>query len=164
MIRSKLTFQMLTTGIIVSQKIPLCKLPREIEHMIWGKLETYQDRIAFGLTCKHQATIFQETEPFVKFESLTGLPRKLTYLKLLIRLKSWMGYKYRLCVACLQYTTHKDLTGGNRALIEDENAVGRKTLVQGPHCTDCCIRLRNECLRGKDIHREFMKMIGKSTP
>lgn len=135
----------------------ISRLPSEIQELVWQGIEP-ADRAALALTCKGHADVFEELKNKVVVrdgKTIRRLPRpfkvdRVARLKVLVRLRSWMPAKYRLCYSCNIFVDSKRVSkmggqwGGDRKVVENGLAT-RKAILEGPCCPLCVRRESPSC-------------------
>ena len=85
----------------------LVKLPAEVKNMIFKALPTAADRACLALTCKDQASVYDELSKETNkkdYDQKVPLRTSIVHrLLLLARLKADMPAGYNLCYHCVQF-------------------------------------------------------------
>ncbi|KAJ4525005.1 hypothetical protein HRR83_000653 [Exophiala dermatitidis] len=144
------------------------KLPSELQHRIWKLLPTVADRLALALTCKETAIMFEATKSIKLADGKTFLfpkPQRTTKshrLQVLVRLRSWVPAKYRLCYRCIQYINLEDDTNngnwGGSTHIVDQGLMTEKAMRKGPRCALCVLADKLELASHKEAHKKFKQL------
>ncbi|ETI20104.1 hypothetical protein G647_08138 [Cladophialophora carrionii CBS 160.54] len=154
------------SGSIKNKDHNLVKLPVEVKNMIFKALPTTTDRACLGLTCKDQAAVYDQlkTEKNKK-DYIQHVPKRATdvhRLQMLVRLKTDMPAKYRLCYSCLKFidTTHRDNAGQWGG--SEERVSGGKTtktaMIEGPRCPLCVAAQKLETAKYKDTYKKYLAL------
>jgi hypothetical protein len=148
----------------------ISKLPGELQEMIWRRIEP-ADRAALALTCKGHAAMYQELKD-KRVERhgrmIRRLPRplrinKAARLKVLVRLRTWMPAKFRLCYSCCRYLDVKKAGkvggqwGGDKKLVENGLAT-EKAINQGPRCPLCVRHDQVNMTRHKQEWKKYVEL------
>ncbi|KAL2433923.1 hypothetical protein ABEF95_012920 [Exophiala dermatitidis] len=127
------------------------------------------DRLALALTCKETAIMFEATKSIKLADGKTFLfpkPQRTTKshrLQVLVRLRSWVPAKYRLCYRCVQYINLEDDSNngnwGGSTHIVDQGLMTEKAMRQGPRCALCVLADKLELANHKEAHKKFKQLV-----
>ncbi|OCT47971.1 hypothetical protein CLCR_04329 [Cladophialophora carrionii] len=154
------------SGTVKNKDHSLVKLPVEVKNMIFKALPTITDRACLGLTCKDQAAVYDQlkTEKNKK-DYIQHVPKRATEvhrLQMLVRLRTDMAAKYRLCYSCLKFidTTHRDNAGqwgGSEERVSGGKAT-KTAMIEGPRCPLCVAAKKLETAKYKDTYKKYLAL------
>ncbi|RVX76142.1 hypothetical protein B0A52_00499 [Exophiala mesophila] len=154
----------------------ICKLPAELQDMIWASLEV-PDRAILAMTSKSHAEAYNSlkkaliTRPGDTFPTMRRLPRptkitKVHRLKVLVRLRSWMPSNYRLCYSCVTFLDLAQSSrangdwGGDQQLVSSGLAT-EAAMMRGPHCPLCVKRRHIRLAKDRRTYKAYTSAINK---
>lgn len=152
----------------------LCKLPGELQELIWRSIDPV-DRTALALTSKSHAAVYADLKDRKVVRNgklICRLPGPIRVVKthrlqVLVRLRSWMPSELRLCYRCLQYVDIAQSRkgndggwGGNAHLVEGGLATA-KAMKEGPRCPLCIQRQQLQVAQGMRTYKEYARTVSR---